>query len=369
MTRRALTFSRELVGDNVDDIVADGIEAERLGFDVVWVPDHLVDIRPVQAVTDTWTTLAFIGAKTQKIKLGSGVTDIQRMHPAKIANTVATLDNLTKGRAVLGIGAGEIMNTKPYGIPWEEKSVRIRRLRENLQVIKLLWAAAYDRPANFAGEFYSLNAAHLSLSPVQKPSPPIYIGAFSSKGMLRLVGELADGWYPGSQNTPEVFGQKVRMIMAEASKSNRSIDEIDLIASIPTIICDDDKKKAEMMGEIKHALKVNLILSQYLLGVLGISEEDLGQPLPKELDYQFATPGPEYDNALAAAVERLNISDEVLQKVIDKIIAVGTVDDCLSTIEKFIREGATQIFFANFVSSRENYRRIGKEIIPLLSKT
>jgi len=368
MVRKALTFSRELVGDNVDDIVADGIESERLGFDIVWVPDHLVDIRPVQAVTDTWTTLAFIGAKTQKIRLGSGVTDIQRMHPAKIANTVATLDNLTKGRAILGIGAGEIMNTKPYGIPWEEKRVRIRRLRENLQVIKLLWAAAYDRPASFAGEFYSLSDAHLSLSPVQKPCPPIYIGAFSSKGMLRLVGELADGWYPGSQNTPEVFGQKVRLIAAETSKSKRSIEEIDLIASVPTIICDDEKRKAELMGEIKHALKINFILSQYLLGVVGISEQDLGQPLPKELDYQFATPGPAYDKALATAVEKLSIPDEVLQRAIDMIIAIGTVDDCLSTIEKFIREGATQIFFANFVSSRENYRRIGKEIIPRLAR-
>src|SRR5271165_1897367 len=111
MADRRLSFSRELVGDNVDDIVADGVEAERLGFDVVWVPDHLVDIQPLQAITDTWTTLAFIGAKTQKIKMGSGVTDIQRMHPAKIANTVTTLDNLTHGRAILGIGAGEIMNT------------------------------------------------------------------------------------------------------------------------------------------------------------------------------------------------------------------------------------------------------------------
>src|SRR5579862_8273487 len=180
MAKKSLTFSREVVGDNVDDIVSDGIEAERLGFDMVWVPDHLVDIRPLQAITDTWTTLAYIGAKTQKIKLGSGVTDIQRMHPAKIANTVANLDNLTKGRVVLGIGAGEIMNTKPYGIPFEEKSVRVRRLRENIQVIKLLWAARYEQPANFTGEFYSLNNAHLSMSPLQRPSPPIYIGAFSS---------------------------------------------------------------------------------------------------------------------------------------------------------------------------------------------
>lgn len=356
-----LTFSRELTGNNIDEIVADGIEAERLGFDIAWVPDHLVDISPVQAMTDAWTTLAFIGARTQKIKLGSGVTDIQRMHPAKIANTVATLDNLTKGRAILGIGAGEIMNTRPFGIPWEEKKIRIRRLAETIRVVKLLWSSTYEKPANFGGEFYNLKEAHLSLPPVQRPGPPVYIGAFSSKGMLRLTGELAEGWYPGSQNTPEDFRKKVQLIKESASKSGRAPDQIQMIASVPTIICDKDQNRKMLLAEIKLSLKTTIILSQYMLEMFGIKTS-----LPKELDYQLATPGPVYDRALASAVEQLEVSDEALEKVIGEIIAFGTVDECLSTLEKFIRSGATQLFFANFVASRENYRRIAKEIIPKL---
>jgi phthiodiolone/phenolphthiodiolone dimycocerosates ketoreductase len=362
-----LTFSRELTGDNIDSIVADGIEAERLGFDTVWVPDHLVDISPVQAMTDTWTTLAFIGANTGKIRLGSGVTDIQRMHPAKIANSVATLDRLTKGRAILGIGAGEIMNTKPYGIPWEEKKIRIRRLRETIQVAKALWSSSYGNPANFSGEFYSLNDAHLSLSPLQKPGPPVYIGAFSSRGMLKLTGELAEGWYPGSQNTPEAYQEKVTLIRDSAAKAGRSGD-IDMIASIPTVVCTDEKRRAELLAEIKLSLKITLILSQYMLPVIGVEEGDLSEPLPKELDYQLATPGTAYDKALADAVKRLSIPDEILQRAIEKLIAFGSVDDCISVIEKFVRAGATQIFFANFVASRENYETIGREIIPRLSR-
>ena len=77
------------------------------------------------------------------------------------------------------------------------------------------------------------------------------------------------------------------------------------------------------MGEIKQSLKVNLILNQYLLGTIGISEKELGQKLPKELDYQFAAPGPAFDKALAAAVEKLSIPDEVLHKAIDKLVAIG----------------------------------------------
>lgn len=361
---RTLTFSRELVGDDIYKIVAEGVEAERLGFDIAWVPDHLVDIQPPQAVTDAWTTLAFIGAKTQKIRLGSGVTDIQRMHPAKIANLVATLDRLTKGRAILGIGAGEIMNTRPFGIPWEEKKIRIKRLRETIKVAKLLWASSYEHPVNFSGEFYRLDNAHLSLAPVQKPGPPVYIGAFSSKGMLRLAGEIAEGWYPGSQNTVEAFREKVELVKESAARSNRSPEEVDLIASIPTIVSADGNQRARLVAEIRQSLRTTLVQSQYMLGMIEVDESALN--LPKELDYQFATPGPKYDNALNEAVNNLAIPDEILDKAIENFIAFGSVDDCISKIEEFIRAGATQIFFTNFVASKENYQKIGTEIIPRL---
>lgn len=365
MARSKLSFSRELTGDNIDNIVADGVEAEELGFDAVWVPDHLVDISPVQAMTDAWTTLAYIGAKTGKIRLGSGVTDIQRIHPAKIANIVATLDNLTKGRATLGIGSGEIMNTRPFGIPWEEKKVRIRRLEETIQIVKLLWASSYGRPANFSGEFYSLHDAHLSLPPVQKPGPPVYIGSFSSKGTLRLAGRLGDGWYPGSQNTPEHFRQKVELIRSAAKEAGRSPDDLDVIASVPTIIAEDEESRSRLMKEIKKSLKTTLVLSQYMMDFVGAGG---GNQLPKELDYQLATPGPVYDQALMAAVEKLEVPNEALERAAGELIAFGTVDECISTIEKFVKAGATQIFFANFVASRENYRLIATEIIPRLTR-
>jgi phthiodiolone/phenolphthiodiolone dimycocerosates ketoreductase len=368
MARRPLTFSRELTGDNIARIVADGVTAEQLGFDIVWVPDHLVDIHPLQAITDTWTTLGYIGAKTQKIRLGSGVTDIQRIHPAKIANIVATLDNLTGGRAILGIGTGEIMNTRPYGIPWEEKKARIKRLREIIQVAKLLWSSSYEQPANFVGEYYSLKNAHLSLGPIQKPRPPIYIGSFSSKGTLRLAGELADGWYPGSQNTLEIFEEKVKLIRDAAMNAGRHAEDVDIVVSIPTIIFIDEEQRDRLMPDIELSLKTTLILSQYMLPLIGIREEDLSEPLPKELDYQLATPGPAFDRALTDAVKNFTIPEETLKKAVDRIIAFGSVDECLSKIEKFISAGATQIFFPNFVSNRENYRLIGKEIIPRLSK-
>ncbi len=141
-----------------------------------------------------------------------------------------------------------------------------------------------------------------------------------------------------------------------------------MLASIPTIICTDDSKKSELMVEIRKALKTTLIQCQHMLPVIGVPQGSLEGILPKELDYQLATPGPAFDKALAEAVEKLPIPDELLNKAIERIVAFGSVDDCLSLIEEFIQAGATQIFFTNFVSSRENYRLIAKEIIPRLTK-
>ena len=185
--------------------------------------------------------------------------------------------------------------------------------------------------------------------------------------MLRIVGELADGWYPGTQNTPETFRQKVDIIRESAQKVNRPDNTIDIIASIPTFVTTNKDEISKSKVQIKLGLKKKLILGQHLLKVYGIDENDLKTSLPKESDYQFATPGPVYDDKLRKAVEHLEFPDDLLENIIDKIIAIGSPDECVSTIEKFVRAGATHIFFSNFVSSRENYRLISQKIMPALS--
>ena len=361
----SLLFSREIGGDNISEAIDDGLEALKLGFDLVWVPDHLVDIQPVFAIYDAWTVLAYLGAKTSKLRLGSGVTDIQRIHPAKTANIVSTLDNLTRGRAVLGIGAGEIMNTVPYGIKWEEKSIRIERLREYLEVIELLWSSSYENPKTFTGKYYTLKQAHLSLPPIHKPRPPIYIGAFSSKAMLRLAGELADGWYPGSVNSVRAFSQKVETIKKSAKGAGRSPDEMDIIASIPTFVCFNESEIALARREAKQAIKREMMTNRYIFKAVGL-EKFLDSDAQRELEYQHATPGKEFDRSLELAIQRLSIADEVLERVLDDTMAIGTADQCVSSIERFVRAGATHIFFSNTGGTRENYSRIGECIIPEL---
>ena len=99
--------------------------------------------------------------------------------------------------------------------------------------MKLLWGSSIDNPVSYSGEHYRLEDAHLSLLPVQKPHPPIYIGAFTSTKLFNLIGEMCQGWLSGNPNTEASFKRKVSVMSKAAQRSNRSIDEIDVIAQIP----------------------------------------------------------------------------------------------------------------------------------------
>jgi phthiodiolone/phenolphthiodiolone dimycocerosates ketoreductase len=210
-----LKFGYVVVSTDPRDAVQQGILAEKSKFDVVWIPDHFTDMDGDRL--EPWTVLSAIATQTRKIRLGSAVTDTQRSHPARTAQSVASVDTISRGRAILGIGAGEAMNIVPFGLPWDTPSCRISRLEEAIQVIRLLWASSREEPVNFTGKHFKLLNAFLSQSPVQKPHPPIYVGAFSSKKTLQVVGRCGDGWYAWL-NTPESFKERWAIIR-DAAKS------------------------------------------------------------------------------------------------------------------------------------------------------
>jgi phthiodiolone/phenolphthiodiolone dimycocerosates ketoreductase len=344
-------------------VTEEAIHSESQGYDVLWIPDHLVDIQPLFSIYDCWTMLAWIGAKTKTAKLGSGVTDVQRIHPAKTANIVATLDNLTNGRAVLGIGSGEIMNTEAYGIAFESAENRIQRTKEAIQVIKALWSSSVEEPADFNGRYYTLKKAHLDLRPVQKPSPPIYVGTFYSPRMVQVAGEVADGWYPAAYFDVDTFAKRVAVLKDAAESAGRRFEEeIDVMANVPTLIANRSDKV--LMERVRNALKKRMVINRYFFKILGV--EHLLQEIPRELEYQLLTPNGSSKDVLSKAVEGLSVPDEVVDRAIENAMAIGSADECVSSIERFIAAGATHVYFPDFMGSRENYEKISKEIIPRL---
>ncbi|MDA4134190.1 MAG: LLM class flavin-dependent oxidoreductase [Thaumarchaeota archaeon] len=363
MAARRILFSRELTSTDVHENLRDGILAEEQGYDCLWIPDHLTDVPPPTVVLDAWTTLSYVGSHTKRIRVASGVTDTQRIHPAKTANIVATLDNITDGRAVLGIGAGEVMNTRPYGIPWESSGVRIKRVEEAIRVIRLLWSSSYRNPVSFEGDYYRLDQAHLDLPPVQKPSPPIYVGAYSSSKMLAIAGELADGWYPAFYYTVGGYREKLTVIRDAAARAGRSFDSIDRMAYVPIVL---GEKSPSLMRDLKKYLKRQMIMNRYLFKILGV--EDALESVPKELNYQLIAPTLGHSEMIDSVVDKLLIPDEALEKGLDEMMVIGTPDQCIQSLERFVKAGATHICVSLPLGGREDYRSIASEIIPHFKK-
>ena len=119
---------------------------------------------------DPLVMMGVAGAVTEKIRVGVVVTDILTHHPAVLAQTALTLDHVTKGRAILGLGSGEQLNVTPYGMEWDKP---VGHLDEALDVMRLLWGA--EGAVDFEGQFYNLKDAVLGLSPYTPGGPPIWI--------------------------------------------------------------------------------------------------------------------------------------------------------------------------------------------------
>lgn len=166
--------------------------ADEAGFDHCWAFDHLATIGPIgdaRPIFDGWTLLGAMAAATTRVRMGLLVTGITYRNPALLAKIATTVDHLSGGRLEFGVGAAWAANEhEMYGI--EGLDHRVGLLSEGLQVLKLLWT---EERANFSGRYCTLRDAVAEPKPVQKPYPPIWIGA-GGPSTLRLTARHADVW-------------------------------------------------------------------------------------------------------------------------------------------------------------------------------
>ena len=164
-------------------------EAEQLGFDSVWMSDHLMLLLEDAPFMEGWTTLSAIAAETKSVKLGTIVICNTFRYPSLLAKMAATLDVISGGRLIFGIGAGWIAKEhESYGIPFPGPSGRIEQLRESLRIIKGMWT---EERASFQGKYYAIKEAICNPKPLQRPHPPILIGGMGRK-ILEVIAELGD---------------------------------------------------------------------------------------------------------------------------------------------------------------------------------
>lgn len=179
------------------ELLSHSVAAEKGGFETVFSSDHFMPWFDSKAHSGfAWAWLAACAAKTSRVRLGTAVTAPDRYHPALIAQAFATLDEMFPGRMILGLGAGEAMNSKPLGIPLPSPAERVVRLEDSLEVITRLWSGDF---VDYSGFFFQLHKAKLYTRPRTKI--PLLVAA-GGRQTARLAGRYGDGiiGFSGSQD-------------------------------------------------------------------------------------------------------------------------------------------------------------------------
>ena len=217
-----------------------GVRAEELGFDSVFISDHLQPWRHDGGHAPAalpW--LGALAARTDRVLLGTSVlTPTFRYHPAVVAQAFATLGCLAPGRVVLGVGSGESLNEVPLGLQWPDGKERFARLKEAITLIKQLWTE--DR-VSFDGTYYRTEHATIYDKPEQPV--PVYVGA-SGPAATRLAGRVADGFITTSGKGHELYTDTLLPAVREgAEKAGRKLDELDLMIEVK-VSFDEDLDRA-----------------------------------------------------------------------------------------------------------------------------
>jgi probable F420-dependent oxidoreductase len=185
--------------------------AEALGFSDLWVTentlDHVFSFDPA-------VILAYAAAVTTRIRLGVAVAVLPVHNPSHVAHQYATLDYVSGGRAILGIGLGREHHYAEFQVPMEH---RLRRLREGVEILKALWT---QPKVDYRGSIYRLEGAGMVLKPVQKPHPPIWFGG-DHPDAVRRAAALGDGWMGSGGSSISGFKANVPILRAELEKLGR----------------------------------------------------------------------------------------------------------------------------------------------------
>jgi alkanesulfonate monooxygenase SsuD/methylene tetrahydromethanopterin reductase-like flavin-dependent oxidoreductase (luciferase family) len=204
-------------------------------FDSLWLPDHVQ--YGANRVAEGWTLLAWALARYPDKLCGHEVLCNSFRNPAHLAKMAATLQALSGGRLVLGIGAGwNEEEYRAYGWPYPPAPTRIAQLDEAIQLIRAMWTRA---PAHFKGEHYQVAGA--SCEPRPQPLPPVMVGGHGERYLLRVVARHADWWnYPFRDL--DVYAQKQEVLKAHCREVGRDYDSIRQVVRVGILIGQNERE-------------------------------------------------------------------------------------------------------------------------------
>jgi F420-dependent oxidoreductase-like protein len=256
--------------------------AEASGFDSFWVMDHYHQIRGVGPDTDpmleAYTVLGGVAARTSRIRLGAMVTGVTYRNPAFLAKVVTTLDIVSSGRAILGIGAAwNEAESRAYGYDWPEAGARLERLEDALRICRAMFTS---ERATVHGHHHHVDGALNVPQPVQPGGPKILVGGGGERKTLRLVAQYADMW--NGFGDVDTIRHKLEVLAGHCRAVGRDPAEI-VKTRLGTLIVAPTRQEAEARRAAMQA--ATGMPDQALRAMLTASDpESLGEELQPYLD-------------------------------------------------------------------------------------
>lgn len=247
-------------------------------FDSVWFPDHLILGRqPSHDILECLTTISYLSGVFRKFKFGSIVLCNSFRNPALVAKIGATLDALTGGRFILGIGAGWLEEEyKQYGFDFPPPAVRIKQMEEGVQIIKKMWV---EEGVTFRGQYFNVENAYCNPKP--DPPPPIMIGAGGERLSLKVVARHADWWnmYYADLDT---YKHKLNVLKRHCSRIGRDSDEIVKTLLGIVVIADTEE---EAMKIAKKVPRGNRAIRQGFVGTPAMVKDKICEFVDVGVEY------------------------------------------------------------------------------------
>lgn len=287
--------------------------AEANGFEAVWQADS-------RLVRDAVVPMAAFAARTDTIKIGSGVVDCWTRNPARLASTFSTLDDLAPGRIILGIGAWWDPLAAKVGI---ERNRPLGVMREIVTSVRSLLA---DETVTFSGDFVKLDGVELDyVYQERRPKEvPIYIGATGMK-MMELSGEIADGVVLNYLVSPDYNKKAMEHLEIGASKAGRSVDEID---RPQLVVCSLAEDREEAIDSARLMVTQYLGQQPHIMKASGVPES-----LIDKIGEVLTWPA---THAEVEAASKL-VPDEIVQM----ICAAGTPNEVKEKVAQYMKDGCT----------------------------
>ncbi|MBY0273765.1 TIGR03560 family F420-dependent LLM class oxidoreductase [Candidatus Binatia bacterium] len=224
------------------------LEFDRLGYDSVWVCDHLYGVpAPNLPIFEAWSELAAVAAITERVQLGTLVTPPFFRNPAVFAKQVATIDHVSNGRVIVGLGAGWFdAEFTGYGLPFPSTRERLRAIEETCEILTRLWS---EPSVTFHGKHFQLENAVCEPKPIRRP--PILIGGGGEKILMGLVVKYAQIWNNLAAFQHEL-PQKIAALRRRCDELGRDFDDIQISQQCTVVIADSDDAAQAAMQKVSR---------------------------------------------------------------------------------------------------------------------